>query len=153
MPNNLKLSIFAQLQEVAGIFNRKNPNHVFYAAVALVLFMAAFTVMTELSGTKDTVAGVTINSNLHNLLSNLPDGDYEGEYRPGKMAYARVRVTVKNKRIVAIKLLEHNKGRTEAAKTVAERVVEKQSLDVELVSGATVTSTVVLKAIENALGI
>lgn len=37
------------------------------------------------------------------------------------------------------------------AKIINNHVVEKQTLDVDLVSGATVSSKVILKAIENAL--
>lgn len=136
---------------MAGISRPAKPYRVFYAAVALVLLTGAFAISMELANTKETVAGVSISSDLYDLLLALPDGHYEGEYKPSNIAFAKVRVKVKNKRIVSIELLETNKGRTREAKMIADRVVEKQSLDVELVSGATYTSKVVLKAIEYAL--
>ncbi len=83
-------------------------------------------------------------------LTNVEDGIYKGEFSllPVK---AVVQVSVKDHQIQEIKILEHKNGLGEKAEIIIDRVIEKQSSDVDKVSGATVSSKVLLKAIENAL--
>lgn len=88
---------------------------------------------------------------MEDMLNALPDGEYIGECYPNEMVGARVRVNVKNHKIEAIELLEHLNGKGKPAEVLTDTVVEKQTLDVELVSGATGSSKVILKAIEDAL--
>ena len=83
-------------------------------------------------------------------ISELADGVYTGSYSMFPVS-AKVKVTVKGQRITGIELLEHDNGRGAPAEVIPGRVVEAQSLDVEAVSGATYSSKVILKAIENAL--
>lgn len=83
-------------------------------------------------------------------LSKIEDGVYTGYY-DAKLVSAKVRVTVKNHRIERIELTEHNNGRGKPAEIIPDKVVEARSLDVDTVSGATSSSKVILKAIENAL--
>ncbi|CCQ94572.1 FMN-binding domain protein [[Clostridium] ultunense Esp] len=84
-------------------------------------------------------------------LSSIQDGSYTGEYilSPVKV---EVEVVVKNNEIYDIKILEHQNGFGEKAEAIIEEIIEKQKLNVDLVSGATVSSKVILKAVENALG-
>jgi uncharacterized protein with FMN-binding domain len=84
-------------------------------------------------------------------ISKLDDGVYNGSYSTFPVA-AKVRVTIKDHRITAIELLEHNNGLGADAEVIPDRVVEAQTLDIDSVSGATYSSRVILKAIENALG-
>jgi uncharacterized protein with FMN-binding domain len=83
-------------------------------------------------------------------ISELEDGIYTGSYSMFPVS-AEVRVTVAEQRITGIELLEHNNGRGAPAEVIPDRVVEAQSLNVDAVSGATYSSKVILKAIENAL--
>ena len=83
-------------------------------------------------------------------ITALADGIYTGGYSMFPVS-AEVRVTVKGQRITGIELLEHNNGRGAPAEVIPSCVVEAQSLDVDAVSGATYSSKVILKAIENAL--
>jgi uncharacterized protein with FMN-binding domain len=85
-------------------------------------------------------------------LSQVKDGSYEQSEDYG-LDTAKVRVAVKGGRIEGVELLEHKHGPGEkhSGKPVIERVIEKQSLQVDVVSGATGSSKVVLKAIEGAL--
>jgi len=64
---------------------------------------------------------------------------------------AKVKVVVKGHRITGIELVEHRHGRGAAAEAIPGRVVEAQCLAVDTVAGATYSSKVILKAIENAL--
>jgi uncharacterized protein with FMN-binding domain len=85
-------------------------------------------------------------------IASVKDGDYE-QYENYSLDTAKVRVTVRGGRIEGIKLLEHKHGpgAKHSGAPVMDRVIAKQGLDVDVVSGATGSSKVVLKAIEGAL--
>ncbi|UZQ51234.1 FMN-binding protein [Clostridium kluyveri] len=83
-------------------------------------------------------------------LSKVSDGKYTGSYDVGYVG-AKVAVTVKNNKIVDITLLSHKNERGKPAEVIPEKVVKAQSLQVDTISGATNSSKVILKAIENAL--
>ena len=81
----------------------------------------------------------------------LVDGMYEGSYRKGPMK-ARVKITIQNQRISSIDLLEHDtwKGK-EAEEIIPDRIIREQSTDVDTVSGATMSSRVIMNAVQNAV--
>lgn len=83
-------------------------------------------------------------------LSQVRDGVYEGEF-DGLMVKARVRIKVSGHRITDFTILRHDTGRGQKAESIAEAVIEAQSLLVDAVSGATYSSKVILKAAERAL--
>lgn len=83
-------------------------------------------------------------------LSRVPDGSYLGVCQ-NKILTAVVKVAVRDHRIDQIEVLEHKASYMEQAKQIARDVCGKQSLAVSAISGATLTSDTVLKAIENAL--
>ncbi|OCA98104.1 FMN-binding protein [Clostridium beijerinckii] len=78
-------------------------------------------------------------------LSNVHDGTYTGSF-DAIFVGAEVEVTVKN-----IKLLNHKTERGKPAEVIVDDAKKKQSLHVDTISGATNSSKVILKAIENAL--
>ena len=80
----------------------------------------------------------------------LPDGDYEGVCDVGYIK-ARVCVTIEEGQITNIDLLEHRNERGAAGEGVVARMLAAQSTDVDTVSGATNSSRVIQKAVENAL--
>ena len=80
----------------------------------------------------------------------VKDGAYEGE-QVGDLVSAKVEVVVKNGAITEIKLLKHRHGPWHGANAIVGRVIAAQSLEVDVVSGATSSSKVILKAIEKAL--
>lgn len=84
-------------------------------------------------------------------LTKLEDGLYKGEYSLNGIVEAVVLVSVKNHSIVDIKLIKHNHGKGKKAEKLPSQVIKTQRLDLDVVSGATVSSKVILKAIENAL--
>lgn len=53
--------------------------------------------------------------------------------------------------MAGIDLVKHNHGKGASAEIITDKVTEAQSLDVDIVSGATSSSKVILKAIEDAL--
>lgn len=83
-------------------------------------------------------------------LSKVEDGNYTGSYEVLWVA-AEVKVNVKNHKIEGIELVRHKNGKGASAEIIPNKVVEAQSLAVDIVSGATSSSKVILKAIENAL--
>jgi electron transport complex protein RnfG len=85
--------------------------------------------------------------------ASIPDGDYTGEGK-GFGGMIKVRVTVKDHRITAIGVLAHTEsaGVCEPAfAAIPSRIVEKQGLDVDVVTAATFTSRGILAAVEDAL--
>jgi len=82
--------------------------------------------------------------------SDVPDGTYTGECDVGFIR-AKVEVTVRRGAVTDIAILEHKNGRGQAAEAVVEEIVSRQELDVDAVAGATNSSTVLKKAVENAL--
>lgn len=82
--------------------------------------------------------------------SLLEDGTYTGEYDAGYI-YAQVSVTVTDRTITEIRILEHRCQRGLAAERVTNAIIASQRTDVDAVSGATNSSRVIQKAVENAL--
>ena len=83
-------------------------------------------------------------------ISDISDGVYIGEYDVN-FIYAKVEVTVQNGEITNINILEHRHERGKTAEVIADRIVDEQKIDVDAISGATNSSTVIKKAVENAL--
>ena len=83
-------------------------------------------------------------------ISAIPDGTYIGDYDVN-ILYAKVEVIVKSGEITDIILIEHRHDHGERAERVTDDIIAEQSLDVDAVSGATNSSTVIKKAVSNAL--
>lgn len=83
-------------------------------------------------------------------LEEVPDGRYIGTCDVDFIR-ARVEVAVEKGSITEIRILEHKNGRGLAAERVTEDIIARQSLQVDAVSGATNSSTVLKKAVANAL--
>lgn len=83
-------------------------------------------------------------------LSNVQDGNYIGEYSIAPV-HVKVEASVSNHRITKITILQHDNGLGSTAESIVNDVVEEQSLDIDAVSGATVSSKCILKAVENAI--
>lgn len=101
----------------------------------------------------------SIESNLNKLMdlkisnvdiSKVTDGTYSGSYKTLPII-AEVKVTIKNHEITGIELVKHRTGQGAPAEIIPSKVVEAQTLEVDAVTGATYSSKVILKAIENAL--
>ncbi|MFW5801425.1 MAG: FMN-binding protein [Spirochaeta sp.] len=83
-------------------------------------------------------------------LHDIPDGSYQGSYSAG-LTSASVEATMTEGRISDMRLIEHNHGRGGDAETIIDAILQEQSLDIAAVSGATVSSKVILKSAELAL--
>lgn len=83
-------------------------------------------------------------------LARLEDGVYRGEWSIPPVT-AGVEVTMEDGRIAAVQLVRHDHGLGGGAESLPRAVVESQSLELDAVSGATVSSKCILKAVETAL--
>lgn len=83
-------------------------------------------------------------------LSAIPDGTYEGKHDVFPIS-VQVEVTVKGNKITEINLIKHVNGQGSAAEAIPEKVIKSQSLQIDAISGATLSSKVILLAIEDAL--
>ncbi|MEW6523625.1 MAG: FMN-binding protein [Bacillota bacterium] len=85
--------------------------------------------------------------------AQVPNGDYDGEAR-GFGGIIKVRVTVSGGRITKIAVLQHSESpgiSDPAISGMPARVMERQGLNVDVVSSATITSKGILAAVEDAL--
>jgi uncharacterized protein with FMN-binding domain len=82
--------------------------------------------------------------------TTVKDGVYQG-FQDNWMVTAKVEVTMSSGTMTDARLLEHHHGPNHGADAILGRVLEKQSLVVDAVSGASYSSKVVLKALELAL--
>jgi uncharacterized protein with FMN-binding domain len=83
-------------------------------------------------------------------LSKIPDGVYPGAFQAGRFSHS-VEVTVKDHRIVAARPAGKGQAQDSIIRQVLARIVETQSVKVDTVSGASLTTKAVSKAVENAL--
>ncbi|MDX9690903.1 MAG: FMN-binding protein [Acholeplasmataceae bacterium] len=83
-------------------------------------------------------------------LSSVEDGTYTGTYKATPIM-VEVEVVVVNHIITNITILEHTSGRGDGAEVIVEDVIDQQSLDVDLIAGASYSSKVILLAILDAL--
>ena len=83
-------------------------------------------------------------------LLNVQDGNYIGEYSITPL-HVKVEVSVSNHRITNITILQHDNGLGSTAESIVNDVMEEQSLEIDAVSGATVSSKCILKAVETAI--
>lgn len=83
---------------------------------------------------------------------DLADGVYQGT-GTGYAGDITVAVQIKNKQIVSIDILSESDDDDffSRAKAVIDRILDKQSLDVDTVSGATFSSKGIISAVKNAL--
>ncbi|MFW5980042.1 MAG: FMN-binding protein [Bacillota bacterium] len=83
-------------------------------------------------------------------LSRIKDGTYQGAYNVN-LVTAEIRVKVDEGKITAIDILEHKNGLGGKAEKITDDILAAQSLKVDTVSGATISSQAILKAVELAL--
>lgn len=83
-------------------------------------------------------------------LAKAADGTWVGEWNTALVS-AAVSVDTLSHGISGIEILRHDCGKGRPAEAITDRVVAAQSLAVDTVSGATGSSKVILRAIQDAL--
>ena len=83
-------------------------------------------------------------------LVNLTDGEYQGTFSEGPLE-VEVKVIIKENAITDIQILKHEHGLGSEGEKIIANILEEQSLEVDTISGATASSKVILKAVEEAM--
>ena len=83
-------------------------------------------------------------------LSIISDGIYQGSSKVGPVRVT-LDVIMRNNTITSIQIIQHFNGRGKKAEAIVPKVIEAQSLNVDVISGATASSKAILQAVENAL--
>ena len=132
---------------------RKNPRrgyrvHLFCAIAMAVLLVAHVALgVGSFSQYQREMTAVSVGTL---SAEGIPDGEYDGSCDVGYIQ-ARVHVTVEGGKITDIDLVEHRNERGAAGEGVIDEILSSQALPVDSISGATNSSRVIQKAIENAL--
>lgn len=121
---------------------------VYVVAIAVIIIAAVgICILSVVGNYRRQVDAISI-SDVN--LTDVPDGVYEGSCKT-LLVSADVKVTVQDHQIKEIELVRHDHGQGSSAEVIPDRILEAQSLEVDIVSGATASSKVILKAVENAL--
>ncbi len=117
--------------------------------VVMLLFISAHIIFYSLDylDYKNRIASIRLTGI---DCSRIADGNYTGECDAGYI-YARVEVVVANGSIAGIRILDHRHERGTAAEQIVHHITATGRTDIDAVSGATNSSLVIQKAVENAL--
>lgn len=83
-------------------------------------------------------------------LVDVADGDYTGRYSVFPVTVS-VKVTVIDHKITFIEILEHINGQGSKAETIINEIIRTQSIEVDVISGATYSSQVIKLAVSKAI--
>ncbi len=118
----------------------------YVSLTALLIGCVYFAIyLNNVKAYKQTVSNMTFNEI---DFTKIEDGNYIGECNVD-FIYAKVKVVVYEGQIETIEILEHRHERGETAEIVIDKIIEEQKIDVDTVSGATNSSRVLKKAVEN----
>lgn len=119
---------------------------VIIVALGIGIYFAA-NYLYQLSEYKKRISTISV-ANVD--LAKIPDGSYTGSY-DAIMIAAKVRVNVLNHKINGIDIIYHKNERGKKAEAIINEIKTAQSLKVDTITGATNSSKVILKAVQNAL--
>jgi uncharacterized protein with FMN-binding domain len=116
-------------------------------------FITIMTIFPILIGMLTGCAGVKKANEIQIAMPDIGDsnnGIYREEYKINPVQVV-VDVEMVNGNIKEIKIIEHICGLGKKAEIIIDQVINNQTLEVDIITGATVSSKVILKSIENAL--
>ena len=116
--------------------------------IAIAILIAIFVIAVNYIGNQMKVVDNLVINDVD--LSSISDGIYYGKYE-SILVKAEVEVEVKDNSIINVKILKHSHGKGEAAEVIVDDIVDEQKINIDTISGATTSSKVILKAVENAL--
>lgn len=91
------------------------------------------------------------NLSYHEInMNTVDDGIYFGKAETS-LVKVEVEVEVKNNKITNIGILKHVNGMGEKAEQITTHMIDKNTYDVDAISGATASSEVIKSAVSNAL--
>ncbi len=127
-----------------GALRRGMQGHALLLLLGAAILLGGCAAMDQLEAARDLEITTPAD------LTSIADGSYPGEYDAG-LVVVELTVAVADGRMTAIDLARHDNGKGEPAEAIIDTVLREQSLDVDCVTGATVSSKVILKSIEDAL--
>ncbi|HBL83393.1 MAG: hypothetical protein A2Y17_04470 [Clostridiales bacterium GWF2_38_85] len=117
---------------------------------AIIIVIISVAVFQFIKATNESMKQLEVLTIENVDLSEVADGEYNGKYELFPVT-VEVNVTIKDHKITKIDILKHDNGKGQPAEAITDAVVSANSLEVDTISGATMSSKVILKAIENAL--
>lgn len=121
-----------------------------FAVIAIVIVFIAIVVSNVVSTLKKGEKELAAITFTDIDVSRIKDGTYTGECKAGLVS-VKVKTTVNHGKIADIKLTEHQNGKGSTAESIIDEMILKQTTKVDAVSGATYSSKVIRKAVENSL--
>ena len=118
-------------------------------AVILILLIISFVVIFSNMG-KMTQRALDKQKNADINMEQVKDGTFKGN-SDGGMVKVEVEVEVKDHKIANINLLKHECGKGKPAESMLDKMVKKNTDDVDCVSGATTSSKTIRNAVNKAL--
>ena len=129
-----------------------------YAVLLFIIFLLFSCAKDKVEKTEKTNFSDKIQQIINMDISHVdpatvPDGEYTGQFPFRERLLYKVKVTVNSGRMTDIEVLENGTENEYAQKAleVVPRMLEKQSPNVDVVAGATVTSKALMKCVERAL--
>ena len=120
------------------------------AVIIVVVIFVSFTSCLSLMNKEMAKAKEELLSIDSPDLSFVQNGTYTGNYET-PLVKVSVEVEVFDHRIKTIQITRHDNGKGKAAESIVDDMERKNSVDVELVSGATMSSLVIRAAVIDAL--
>ncbi|MDO5688959.1 MAG: FMN-binding protein [Tissierellia bacterium] len=115
-----------------------------FLALVLILVIVGFFIVRDIV---ETAVALPVD---RRSLMGTPTGTYLGSFETGPVM-VKVQVISDGNRITEIDILEHQQGLGMKAEEITSRIIDEQSLLVDTISGATVSSKCIIKAVEDAL--
>jgi len=94
---------------------------------------------------------IILNENIIELkFEDYDDGKYLGEYYQDTIG-VKLEIVIEDHQLISVEYIDHQFGKGQKAESIRELFIEKQSLQVDDISGATISSRCIKLAIINAL--
>ncbi|GMQ58076.1 FMN-binding protein [Vallitalea sediminicola] len=110
--------------------------------IVLIILIIAFFVVKSINVKEVEVSNIELDM--------IEDGIYTGGH-DSTLVKARVSVEVRSHTIKTITIDEHQTGLGKKAEAIIDKIIYEQSLQVDGITGATVSSNTIKKAVEDAL--
>ncbi|MCF7833429.1 MAG: FMN-binding protein [Candidatus Marinimicrobia bacterium] len=125
---------------------------IFLGVIIVIVIVAVIAMISFNKQYQDLLKEVDMEySEIDNIdLTQINDGEYSARF--GKIpVIADLKVKVEDNRIVSITMVEQSSGPGYEALETIDRIIEKQQPKVDVVTGATTSSKVIMIAVKKAL--
>ena len=115
------------------------------AGIVLLLFLGMFAMTKMVRSSYHELDSVPVTE-----LADVADGEYEGMAET-PLVKVTVNVIVSDHKITDIQLLRHVNGKGESAESMIPEMISQNTSEVDVVTGATMSSKTIRSAVRNAL--